>query len=106
MNYRKITAFIDDDSLQAVEAALNHLNLAEVAISHIKGYGEHKNFYDQEWVTHQARVEIFVRAGETEQVVAAIMQAAHTGLDTDGIIAVLPVESLYSIKDRTALHGP
>lgn len=103
MNYQKITAFIAAENLQAVGEALQHLNVAEVAVSHIKGYGEYKNFYDPRWVPYQARVEVFVPAAKAQPVVDAIMQVAHTGLDTDGIIAVLPVEMLYSIRTLAPL---
>lgn len=106
MNYRKITAIIDADSLEAVEAALQRLNVTELAVTHVKGYGDYKNFYTPEWIAYQARVEIYVAVAKTQQVVDAVIQAAHTGLDTDGIIAVLPVETLYRIKDHAPLRGP
>ena len=102
MEYRKITAIISAGSLSAVEEALQREATIEVAITRIKGYGDYKNFYDPEWVSTQARVEVFAALADVPQIAEAIMGAAHGGLDNDGIVAVLPVETLYRIKDHVA----
>ncbi|HUW28076.1 MAG TPA: P-II family nitrogen regulator [Sulfuriferula sp.] len=99
MKYRKITAIININSLEAVEEALKREITFEIAITRVQGYGDYKNFYSSEWVSMQARVEVFVLAEHAEQVAQAIMRTAHAGLDTDGMIAVLPVETIYRVKD-------
>jgi len=43
---------------------------------------------------------IHVDLPDYQAVAEAIMKAAHTGLDGDGIVAVLPVESVYHIRTR------
>lgn len=106
MKYRKITAVISVSSLEAVEQALKHEKAIGIAITRVKGYGDYKNFYSHEWVSTQARVEVFVLAQHAEQVVHDIMQAAHTGLDTDGVIAVLPVETIYHVRDYRPQMAP
>lgn len=100
MKYCKVTSIIHIDSLEAVEQALKKAKVAEVLVSYVKGYGDYKNFYSNEWISRQARVELFALHDEVERIVNVIMDAAHTGLDTDGIVAVLPVEAIYSIKER------
>jgi nitrogen regulatory protein P-II 1 len=101
MEYRKITAIIHADSLEAVEEAIKHAHAGafEVAITRVKGYGDYKNFYSTEWISEQARVEAFVPRAQAASVVEAICRAAYTGLDSDGMIAVLPVENIVRIKD-------
>ncbi|RAP56097.1 P-II family nitrogen regulator [Oleiagrimonas sp. MCCC 1A03011] len=99
MEYRKINAIVHVDSLQAVEEVLQHLGAAAVAVTRIKGYGDYKNFYNPEWISDQARIEVFVSHEQVEVVVEAICDAAHAGLDSDGMVAVLPVETLIHIRD-------
>lgn len=103
MKYCKITAFIHISSLEAVEEALKKARVAEVVVSYVKGYGDYKNFYNKDWTSAQARIELFASHDDVERMVNSIMGAAHAGLDTDGIIAVLPVENIYRIKDRTVV---
>lgn len=100
MNYRKVTAIVNADCLPVVEEALQHETTIEVAISHVKGYGDYKNFYDPEWTSTQARVEVFAELPHVPRIAKAIMDAAYAGLDTDGIVAVLPVETLYRVSEH------
>jgi nitrogen regulatory protein P-II 1 len=99
MEFRKIIAIMHVNSLEAVEAALKHAGVVEVAITRVKGYGDYKNFYSPEWVSEQARVEVFVPREQAASVVEAICTAAYAGLVTDGMVAVLPVETLVRIRD-------
>lgn len=100
MDYRKITAIINASRIQAVEEALKHEETIEVAITRIKGYGDDKNFFSPEWTSTRARVEVFATATHAAQIAHAIMGAAHEGLESDGIVAVLPLKTLYKIKDH------
>jgi nitrogen regulatory protein P-II 1 len=106
MEHRKVTAIVHVNSLEAVEAALKHAGAVEVAITRVKGYGDYKNFYSAAWVSEQARVEAFVSREQAASVVEAICRAAYAGLDTDGMVAVLPVETLVRIRDHKPGAGP
>lgn len=105
MDYRKVTAIINASCLPATEEALQHQATIEVAITRIKGYGDYKNFYDPEWISMQARVEVFAELAHVSGIVEAIMGAAYAGLDNDGIVAVLPVEALYRVRDHRSNGG-
>lgn len=105
MEYRKITAIFPEDSLGAVGEALKHAGVIEIAITRVKGYGDHKNFFSTEWISEQARVEVFVPKAHAASVVEAICRAAYAGLDSDGMIAVLPVENIVRIKDSMPKPG-
>ena len=103
--YRKITAIIHEDSLVAVEEALKQAGAIEIAITRVKGYGDYKNFYSAEWISEQARVEVFLPQAQAAAVVKVICRAAYAGLDSDGMIAVLPVENIVRIKDSMPKSG-
>ena len=100
MSFRKVIAIVRPDRLEAVEARLQDLAVPGISVSKVRGYGEYANFYTADWMTAHARVEIFIGQHQAEEVATAIMEAAHTGMDGDGIVAVLPVESVYHIRTR------
>jgi len=100
MDFRKITAIIRPDALEKVEKALKALSVPGVSVTKVKGYGEYMDFYTPDWMCSHVRVEIFIGQHRAEAVAEAIMQAAHTGLEGDGIVAVLPVEAVYHIRTR------
>jgi len=100
MEFRKVTAIIRPDSLEKVEKALQVLSVPGVSVTKVKGYGEYANFYTPDWMLTHARVEVFLGQHRAEEVARAIMDAAHSGMEGDGIVAVLPVETVYHIRTR------
>ncbi len=102
MSFKKITAIVRLDLLHKVENALKELGVPGVSISQIKGYGEYANLYAEDGMVEGVRVEVFIDAECTEAAVQAIMQAAHTGLEGDGIVAVTSVEQIYHIRTKEA----
>lgn len=101
MQLKKITAIVRNEVLEGVEARLRDLGIKGISVTHIKGYGEHVNFFAGNWLCgDHSRIEIFASGDEVDAIASAIMESAHTGLAGDGMIAVLPVEKILRIKTR------
>ncbi|MCW8955976.1 MAG: P-II family nitrogen regulator [Gammaproteobacteria bacterium] len=100
MKYCKITAIIQPAKLDVVEQKLKELCVPGISVTKVKGYGESPDFFHSDWTSAHARIEIFINADQAQTVVQGIMDAAHSGRAGDGMIAVLPVESLYRIRTR------
>lgn len=95
-----IIANFRSDRLDAVEKRLEQLGVEELNVCKVKGFGEYHNFFAQNWLCPEVRLEIFTKTEEVEPITAAIMEAAHTGVPGDGVVAVLPIGSLYLIRTR------
>lgn len=95
-----MTAIIRTELLEAVEQRLPQAGAKGVTVTHVKGYGEYADFFSRDWQVRHVRLEIFTEAAKVERIVAAIMEAASTGDPGDGIIAVLPVETVYRVRRR------
>ncbi len=100
MELKKITAVIRTHQLEAVEMRLRELGLKGMTVDRVKGYGEYKQFFSPNWFSDRSRIEIFAAKEEVDSIVAAIIETAHTGLEGDGFVAVLPVERMYRIKTK------
>jgi len=100
MKFRKVTAIIRPERLEAVEQCLKKLNVPGVSVTKVKGFGEYANFFVADWLCRNVRVELFVGVRQAEAVARVIMDAAYTGVEGDGIVAVLPVESVYHIRTK------
>jgi len=101
MDFRIIIATIRIDRLEKVEKELQRIGVECVNISKVKGYGEYRDFFERDWMVEEVRLEIFSRREGVEAITAAIMDAAHTGLPGDGVVAVVPVEKLFLIRTRS-----
>jgi len=100
MDFRRITAIIQPEALEKVEQKLQELDVPGVSVTKIKGYGEYKDFYTHDWMMSHVKVEVFIEAARAESVAVAIMETAHTGIAGDGMVAIMPVESLYHIRTK------
>lgn len=100
MEYRKVTAIVENQRLEAVERCLEEIGVGGVSVTKVKGYGDYRNFYTRDWMTSHSRIEVFTDASRVDSIVRAIMEAAHTGQPGDGIVAVLPVERVYRIRTK------
>lgn len=103
MEFRKVTAIIQQDTLEKVENRLREIGVRGISTTKVKGYGEYANFYTSDWVTTHSRIEIFTDKSRVEEIVTTIMDVAHTGISGDGIVAVLPVETVYRIRTRAEI---
>ncbi len=100
MDIKQIVAIIRRDKLEPVEKKLQHMRVERINVSKVKGYGEYHDFFTSDWMVDEVRIEIFTRSDEVESITAAIMEAAHTGVPGDGIVAVVPVEKFFLIRTR------
>ena len=100
MEFRKITAIIHPDRLEAVETQLRQLGVPGVSVTKVKGFGEYTNFYTPDWMCSHVRIEIFIEKAKADLIASTIIDAAHAGIAGDGIVAVLPVESIYRIRTK------
>ena len=74
-----------------------------ISVTKVKEYGEYANFFNPDWMVNHSRIEIFTEKAKVEEIVAAIMDIAHTGMPGDGIVAVLPVEKRYRIRTKSEI---
>ena len=100
MELKKITAIIRASKLEDVERRLQESGVDGVSVSTVKGYGEYKNFLTQNWMVTHSRIEIFTIETEVKKIVDIILDTASCGLAGDGVIAVLPVEKFFKIRDK------
>ncbi len=98
MEFKKVTAIFRIYLLEGVEKRLRELGVKGITVSHVKGYGEYKQFFTKDYLSEEARIEVFAMKDEVDAIVRAILESAHTGTAGDGLVAVLPVEKIFRIK--------
>jgi nitrogen regulatory protein PII len=103
MRYNEITATIDVLALKKVRRQLQKIGVPGMTIFRVRGYGERKNFYRRGWMQQHNCVRIMVPEDQTDKVIDTILEAAHAGMEGDGIIAVNALSRFYSIRDKKRL---
>ena len=109
-----IIAIIKPFKLDEVREALTPLGVQGLTVSEVKGFGRQKGqteiYRGAEYHVSflpKVKIEVAVASEIAEQVVEAIIKAAHTGKIGDGKIFVLDIERAVRIRtgetDRSAL---
>ena len=99
MKFRKVMAIFSSLELDNVEKELIGIGVPGMTISKTHGFGEYRNYYARDSMTDCVRVELFTDAGKANEIVDTFARAVHHGIDSDGIVAVLPVEDILHIRE-------
>ena len=101
MDIKLVVAILRRERLEAVEERLRRTGVERIDIAKVKGYGEYRNLFKSDWTSEEVRVEIFTRQHKVEAITSAILEAAHTGMPGDGIVAVVPVDKLFLVRTKS-----
>ena len=108
---KKIEAIIKPFKLDDVKEALNKIGIKGMTVSEVKGYGRQKGHkeiyrgaeYEVDFIP-KTKIEIIIDAGQVDQVVDTIREAANTEKIGDGKIFVLPVEEVVRVRTGEKGH--
>ena len=107
---KKVEAIIKPFKLDEVKERLNTVGVHGLTVTEVKGFGRQKGhtelYRGAEYVVDFFfifKLEILAPEEQVDDIIDAIMTAAHTGRIGDGKIFVLPVEDVVRI--RTGEHG-
>lgn len=103
--FRKIEAIIREEALDAVRDALSEIGIVGMNVFEIRGHGrlgsqEHswRYTYLHKDMLPKIQLNIILSERNVEPTVEAIMKAARTGREGDGIIFVYPVQDVVRIR--------
>jgi nitrogen regulatory protein P-II 1 len=87
-----------------VEQALQALAIPGISVNKVRGYGEYMDFYERDWMSGHVRIEVFTPKAQAGAIAEALVDASHTGVPGDGIVAVQPVETVFHIQSRSVIR--
>lgn len=102
---QRIEAIIRPERLAMVKNALEDLDHAGMTLTEVRGHGTQRGITEQwrgkavtiEYLT-KVKIELVVKDGEVDAVIALIIEAARTGEVGDGKIFVSPVSAAVRIR--------
>ena len=115
--FKKIEAIIREQALDDVRQALSAIVIVGMSVVEIRGRGRHGDLehspiyaYHHGDMLPKIQLNIILSEHNVEATIGAIMKAARTNNEGDGIIFVYPVEQVVRIRTgergRDALSYP
>jgi nitrogen regulatory protein PII len=99
MRVNKITAVIPYTAIDKVEENLTALGVVWITVEKVRGHGEHVNYYDKDCMTDCIRIEVFIEEEKARCIADAICYGAYDGKNSDGMVAIHPVEEFIRVRD-------
>lgn len=97
---KMIWAVIRSAKVEAVTSALKSIGATGCTISRIRGYGEEWHLYEPLIHGGHHKLEIILPDDQAEKVAREITENAWTGLKGDGIVSVLDVGNVTTIRSK------
>jgi nitrogen regulatory protein P-II 1 len=102
---RKIEAIIREEALDPVKEALHEIGIVGMNVFEIRGHGRQGGIplswrgtsYKMDLIP-KIQLNIVLSGHNVQKAVEAIMNAARTGSEGDGIIFIYPVEEVVRIR--------
>ncbi len=107
---KKVEAIIKPFKLDDVKDRLGEIGVQGITVLEVKGFGRQKGhtelYRGAEYVVDflpKIKIEVVVSDDMVEDVIEAVVDAAHTGRIGDGKVFVVPVEE--AVRIRTGERG-
>ena len=100
MELRLVVAIIRTHALESVEKRLQEMGVRGLTVIRARGFGASPNLFSRDWLVDQVKIEIYLEQDRVDSIVAAILDTAHSESPGNGIVAVLPVEKVYSVSTK------
>ncbi len=109
--FKKIEAVIREEALNDVKEALRAIGIVGMNVVSVRGHGRQGGI-DMVWrgssyrmdMLPKIQVNIVLSERNVEKTIDAIIKAAQTGAEGDGVIFIYPVDDVVRI--RTGDRGP
>jgi nitrogen regulatory protein P-II 1 len=108
---RKIEAILRESALEPVKEALHDIGIIGMNVFEIRGHGRQGGI-EQTWrggtyrldLLPKIQINVILSDHNVEKAVDAIMRAARSGAEGDGIIFIYPVEDVVRIRTGERGH--
>jgi len=105
MTIQRLTAIVPIDMVEPLEKNLRACGVPGVTVEHVKGYGEHPNFFRRDLMQDNARLLVFLDAAKVDSVVNEILKCAREIDATAGILTVETIERAVRLTDGADITG-
>lgn len=106
MNHKYVVAIIPLESVESVERKLRSIHVGGITLTRVKGFGEYKNLFTEDWLSEHTKIEMFVEESKAQALVDALLASALSDVPGAGIVAVMPVEKFLHLRTGTEVLSP
>lgn len=102
MNMQYIVAIVPPEMVESLGVTLRNLHVGGITLTKVKGFGEYKNFYSNDWLSEHTKIEIFAEESKVGALLDALWETGAADVPGSGIVAVIPVGTFFHLRAGAA----
>ena len=100
MSLCKVVAIFDEFRLEEVESKLIEHGVHGFTLHPVRGRGRYFDSFNKNHLIKHIQMEIYASEEQTSALCLLISGAAYSGAESEGLVSVVPVQSLCWIHDK------
>lgn len=105
MKFKCVVAIVSPEAVKSLERKLKSIHVGGITLTRVRGFGEYKNLFTDDWLSEHTKIEIFAEEAKVEGLLDAVFEAAGSDVPGAGVVAVVPVDKFFHLHARTG-HWP
>lgn len=105
MSLKLIVAYVREHRIGPVVECLRAFGVSGISVSQAQGMGEYINPHGTHGLEPHRRIDVMLEASKAQLAAELIMEVARSGLTGDGIVAIMPVDNMFRIRDNSEIVG-
>lgn len=105
MALKLIVAYVREQRLIPLIERLRDFGVPGVSVSRAEGLGEYINHHGHNGLEPHTRIDVILEESRAQAAAELIMDVARSGLSGDGVVAIMPVDKLFRIRDQCEIVG-
>jgi nitrogen regulatory protein PII len=102
---KMIWAVIRSTKVEAVARELKKVGVSGCTVSPVRGYGEDWHLYEPLVHGGHHKIEAIIEDQQADLAVKKIVEQGSTGLEGDGILSVLDLAHVVSVRSKRPVAG-
>lgn len=98
MSIKRITTIVPMDFLDSLEKCLRATGVPGMTIDNVRGFGEHANYFSNDLLRSNVRIEVYIGERRCEEVCEAICKFAKETHTSAGILVIESVDRLIDLN--------
>lgn len=100
MALKKVSAIVDEMRLNFVEDALIQSGVRGYTVHEVRGRGLYNEAYKQRELVNHTQIDVYTGEEQAKKIADLIMDTASQDGESEGLVAILPVDDLYWMYGR------
>jgi nitrogen regulatory protein P-II 1 len=98
MNVKRISIIVPVECFDKLETCLRGTGVHGLTVTHVRGFGEHANFYQRDLLVDNIRVDIYTGEDKAEGIIDSVINFQADDFTHTGLLAVESVERLVNLR--------